>query len=131
MAAMATSFLPSQLRFQFSLRTLLIAVVLLGTAAGYLAAQESSVRLRKTLMRKVANSGGVVGGCTFNRYAMLGSDPRVGWLRRLLGDVFVDLLVVPKSADEKEFDEIERAFPEATVAGGPRGELRVVPAPDS
>ena len=75
-------------RFQFRLRTLMIAVTLLAVPCAYVGWQAKIVRERRELLDKLfALHHGI--------YRLDTKNERVPWLRRLLGDEPVDVLVIP------------------------------------
>jgi hypothetical protein len=95
------------LRFQFSLRTLMIGVTLLAVPLGYVGWQAKIVRERKAMLSHIWK---------VNRRA-LWSETRmsVPWVRRLLGDYPVRLIELPRHADLEEPQQIQALFPEATI----------------
>ncbi len=68
-------------RFQFTLRTLLAAVAVIGTASGYIAHEAVIVSERKAMLTEVVNLGGNWGW----EKDVKADDPAL--IRRILGDV--------------------------------------------
>jgi hypothetical protein len=107
-------------RFQFRLRTLMIAVTLICVVVGgYLGRRAQIARERKTLLDSIKADGGYV---TDIRDNSLPVPPAV--LRSVFGDDRVEVLVVPDTIDNETMAEIRRLFPDAEIAK--KGDL-VVP----
>jgi hypothetical protein len=96
-------------RFQFRLRTLLIAVTLICVVAGYVGRQASIVRERRAELSRP----------DFTR--LVGFDDAdtkgaVSWIRRALGDKSVRAILYPVGTDAAELDRLRVLFPEASVS---------------
>jgi hypothetical protein len=80
--------------FQFRLRTLLIAVVLIGSACGYVAHEARIVRERNALLSEIARLS-----CptidSFDDHAS------PSWIRRMLSDVNMPVFMIPKNTDRE------------------------------
>jgi hypothetical protein len=99
---------PRRRWFQFRLRTLLIGVVLLGAACGYVAREARIVAARRNwLTRHRADS--------YDEFLDLSTEPMLPPVRRLLGDERAGLMVVRNPADEVTAKEL---FPEAVIICG-------------
>ena len=97
-------------RFQFSLRTLLIAVTLLAIPCGYIGWQAKIVRERQSLRMKVTQMGGFHLKLCFS-----GPPHELSIIRRWLGDQAWGTIMIPESALPQDFDEVRAAFPEAEI----------------
>jgi hypothetical protein len=106
--AMETEPKRQRRRFQFSLRTLLIVVTLLASAAGYVGRQYEIVQNRRSFIDD-----------HLNRYGNLEVDPsdavEVPWIRRLLGDEGVEKLGLDADSDKNERRRAAALFPEAQI----------------
>jgi hypothetical protein len=89
--------------FQFSLRTLLIAVTLLAVVCGYFGRQIELVRERKAF------------GANPQFLVITTAHRTVSWIRRLLGDSGCDRVVADDKVSDSEFQRCRLAFPEADV----------------
>src|SRR4051812_1521776 len=89
-------------RFQFCLRTLMIGVALVAVCC-WVGQQANMVRERKRWMLSVSAA------------IDPSDDSPLPWHRRLLGDVWTDMVVVEDDSPDDEFREIQAAFPEAKV----------------
>jgi hypothetical protein len=108
--------------FQFSLRTLLIGVTLLAVACAYLAHQARIVNDRKAMMQTLAHEGGrVLSAAESAEHMASQPEPRLNWIRQLLGDEYVCGLYIPPTTPEPVAAKIKAAFPElgAIVSDGP------------
>ena len=106
---------PKRKRFwyQFSLRTLLIVVTLLGAAFGYVASQDQIIRKREALANEVWRESprGLVYGVQW-----IPSMDGIPWVRRWLGDKRYDLVILrDATASDDVMERYRQAFPEAKV----------------
>ena len=109
---MGTSGRVEAMRFQFSLRTLLIGVTLFCVLVGsYVGWQAKIVRERKAELNRVAKKYLI--GIEESDQAMT-----IPWLRRILGDVTVDFIAVPAETPRDEIDRLHALFPESRVTAG-------------
>jgi len=113
-------------RIRFSLRTLLIAVVLFSIPLGWFGWQVRIVRHRKVVLQRVVESGGCYARDLFE--ALLWDEPAVAVsllrtgnaddrpseVRQWLGDQAVYDIILPKSATEDLIADA-KSFPEASV----------------
>jgi hypothetical protein len=104
--------------FQFSLRTLIIVVTLLALPLGYVGWQAKIVRERRAMRDSILDAGGYVTDLPF-----IPGPPPPSWLRRILGDETVEILVVPDETDEKTIAEIRRLFPNTKIAKRNKGPI--------
>jgi hypothetical protein len=106
--------------FQFSLRTLMIAVTVLAVACGYVGWQVKIVRARKAFQERLELQGGwVYIGSDSGRFAWhpapIGS-LELPWIRQRLGDEAAIVVYVPTGDEYNEdYAEASRLFPEASV----------------
>ena len=114
---MASETVPTRRRFQFRLRTLLIGVTLLAVPLGYVGWQATIVRERRALLDSIKAAGGGDETAVFHNNA---SPPP--WLRRILGDETVELLLVPPATDKETMARIHRLFPDTHILVGTRSE---------
>lgn len=103
---------PKRRWFQFRLRTLLVGVVLIGGACGYVARDWRIVAARKAWLAGHRKDTVVL----FNSL----KNPALSWPRRVLGDqVTAEIIVTPQ--DEMAAHEL---FPEAEVHAVPMNGIR-------
>ena len=98
--------------FQFSLRSLMIGVTLFCVAVGgYIGWQAKIVRERKAMLAQLS-------AADWRRpeFRWHSPTPQIPWLRRILGDKPVAMLVVPPNADQQAIAEIRQMLPEADLA---------------
>ncbi|HEV2969140.1 MAG TPA: hypothetical protein VGY55_04060 [Pirellulales bacterium] len=119
-------------RFQFSLRTLLIGVTLLGVACGYIARQAEMVHDRRAVLADIESNGGGFFSTVrttagfWNRFpnwpdqaiASIGSkdqhdSPAGTMMRTILGDEVVVVIWLPTTVPRSEQDRIRKFIPEA------------------
>jgi hypothetical protein len=100
-------------RFQFRLRTLMIVVTLLAVPFAYVGWQAKIVRERKAMLAELSAADWRRPGFRWHS-----PTPQIPWLRRILGDKAVAMLVVPPNADQQAITEIRQMFPEADLAKG-------------
>src|SRR4051794_35746290 len=102
--------------FQFSLRTMFVAVTLLAIPCTYVAYEARIVAHRKATLEKIvlrgANWHGPIPG-VITPPSM--PQRHVPWIRKLLGDPDVEAIAVPEAFSQPELDEIAAEFPEANV----------------
>ena len=117
-------------RFQFSLRTLLVGVTLVGIVGGYLASQTEIVSERRQLLRHLVEFGG---GYYANQQ-FSGAHPRPhdvlsppgiaprrpppsvsSVVRKLLGDCDIDFIWLPNETAQADSLRIAELFPEADI----------------
>src|SRR5690242_2872948 len=98
--------------FQFSLRTLMMAVTLLAIACGYVASQARIVGIRNAARARIEALGGQykVGGAIFGDY-----EEEVPLVRRWLGDEPVNFVLLPESASSSDEQRIREVFPDVVV----------------
>jgi hypothetical protein len=131
---------PPRRRFQFRLRTLMIAVTLLAVACGYVGWLGTKVRNRKAWietntamysikgvyavrdgvvnvrMRIYPVSRGVIDdGLEFYRLNLGSDEDSPGWLRSLLGDEPIEMICIKENASTTEIQSVVALFPEAQV----------------
>ncbi len=115
---------------RFSLRTLLLATTLVALWLGW---NHRVVQRRLEARQLILQDGGVVfvqrqskvfplaadgqptiaSGLT---YDLIGQSPRITWVRRLLGDDTVDLVMIrPAAGNRISRSEVAAAFPEADI----------------
>jgi hypothetical protein len=99
--------------FQFSLRTLMIVVMLLALPCAYVGWQAKIVRERRALLDSIKAAGG--SDLTVVLYNSA-SPPPPPWLRRLLGDQTIEVLLVPATTNEETLARIPRLFPGTRIA---------------
>jgi hypothetical protein len=104
---------------QFSLRTLLIGVTLLAVPCAYVGWQAKIVRDRRALLDSIKAAGGGDETAMFYNSA---SPPPPPWLRRILGDETVELLLVPPATNEETMARIHRLFPDTRILVGTKSE---------
>jgi hypothetical protein len=121
---------PHRRWYQFGLRTLLVAMVLLAAAFGYVGHQARIVRQRKAMLEgpealsragrgepEWLNNGVVMNYIT-------ASIPRgreelnLSWVRQWLGDFPVYVIFLDESTKVKDVDRYREMFPEAEVKTG-------------
>jgi hypothetical protein len=112
--------------YQFSLRTLLIVVTLLAVPLSYVGWQAKIVRERRSVADEITQHGGFVhwaSTITDNSQPKLVISPRlnikppypnVSWLRRLLGDDYV-LVIISAGMSDEAYNRAEAVFPEAYI----------------
>src|SRR5690349_20051060 len=104
---------PARRRFQFRLRTLMIVVTLLAVPCAYVGWQAKIVRERRALFDEIkAADGGELNDGNVS--------PSPPWLRRILGDETVRLLVVPSTTDKETMVRLHRLFPGTLIWFGDR-----------
>jgi hypothetical protein len=94
--------------FQFSLRTLMIAVTVLAVPCAYVAGQAKIVRERRAELNRVVD-GRLLEICGN------GEKRVIPWIRRILGDQRVGSIKVQTGMDGRELDRLRLLFPEASV----------------
>ena len=97
-------------RFQFRLRTLMIAVTLFALIpCGYVGWQAKIVRERRAELNRMVDG---------RLYGIAGSEERraIPWIRRVLADQQVYSIMMPVGTDRAELDRLRSPFPEAKVA---------------
>lgn len=101
-------------RFQFSLRTLMVAVTLLAVALGCIAPQVRVVWARNAWID--AHVKGVWGGSSLPHMLATGDRSKTpSALRVWLGDYDQRLIEVPHKISQAELNEVTSLFPEATI----------------
>jgi hypothetical protein len=121
--------------FQFSLRTLLIGVTLLGVACGYVAWQAKIVRGREAILKHLIDGGGgyfrvSIGPSGHKTYSVCGDVPipengkwlvpsheyePPSWIRRWLGDECICAIWLPESFTAADVCNVADYFPEAGI----------------
>jgi hypothetical protein len=114
-------------RFQFRLRTLMIAVTLLALPMGYVGWQATIVRERKATAREIVSLGGAIHSASLvfkngpEVEFSMGDKffkppyPSVSLIRRWLGDDYVVGIALPPSTPHGTEERISAVFPEAMV----------------
>jgi hypothetical protein len=100
-------------RYQFQLRTLMIAVTLFCVIGAWLGNQ-----VRAVIERKAILSNEPVDAVTIDDSARARLFPRRGdiaWIRRLLGDRDCFAIFADQSATDRDLERYQSAFPEAEV----------------
>jgi hypothetical protein len=97
--------------FQFSLRSLLIAVTLSAVVCSYVGWQDKIVRARKAVLESRVKHAYAI--CPMSASFYRGSA-----LRRWLGDLAIEQFCFDDNATDDEIDEVRRAFPEAALWRG-------------
>jgi hypothetical protein len=103
----------SRFRFQFRLRTLLIAVAVLSIPCAYVAKQAKIVRDREAAWAKVRTFGK-------EGYASYKDSP-LPKIRQWLGDSAIALIELPDDVSKSDLELIKTEFPEARVLFWPPG----------
>jgi hypothetical protein len=101
---------PKCRRFQFSLRTLIIAVTLLSIPGGYVARQAKIVNDRRAMRAKIDKTLAAGTHLADKRY---NPDCTIPWIRALLGDEPIDEIDLPITVSREDRDRIRAVFPEA------------------
>jgi hypothetical protein len=103
--------------FQFSLRTLLIAVTLLAVPLGYAGWQAKISRGRAAAVTEVMGSGGMVIGAEGLSPSKLASDRdySIPFLRRWMGDHAVLQIFYKRGTTDDDVRRLRRLFPEARI----------------
>jgi hypothetical protein len=104
--------------FQPRLRTLMIVVTLLAVPCAYVGWQAKIVRERRAMRDSILDAGGYITDLWF-----IPRLPPPSWLRRILGDETVEILVVPDETDEQTIAEIRRLFPDTKIAKRNKGPI--------
>jgi hypothetical protein len=118
-------------RFQFRLRTLLIVVMLLAVASGYVGRQVEIVKERERMAAATGVDSVVAADSRDNITALSSgagtthrsddSREKIPWFRKWLGDRYYLGLSIDKSASDDEITRYKEAFPEATIIRRPPG----------
>jgi hypothetical protein len=95
-------------RFQFRLRTLLIALLAL-VICGYIGWQEKIVVQRQAMVRHITLDD--KGFCLFG---VVPPEKELNWIRRFLGDQRSDQVLLPPETSKEERDRIRTVLPEAS-----------------
>jgi hypothetical protein len=103
----------SRFRFQFRLRTLLIAVAVLSIPCAYVAKQAKTVRDRQAAWAKISTFGK-------EGYASYIDSP-LPRIRQWLGDTPIAVIELPSDVSKADLDLIEAEFPEAKLLIVPPG----------
>ncbi len=115
---------PPKRRFQFRLRTLMIVVMLLAVPLGYVGWQAKTVRQRQYLLQRLKSKDTAYPTTADADWRFWTSPlfikaeepaPSVPLVRKLLGDQAVVAIVYFSQVDDLDFQQVERAFPEAKV----------------
>ncbi len=106
---------PRRRRFQFRLRTMLIVVTLLAVPCAYVGWQAKIVRERKIMARRImaVDKGFVYVNPTQPSHIVAASS--IPWIRRLLGDEPVSMILLPIVTGPTTRGEAQAVFPEAAV----------------
>ncbi len=100
--------------FQFSLRSLMIAVTLLALLSGYVARQYAFVQERQRLLDEERTS-----------YGTSDDASDIPWIRQLLGDQAIRVIGLDPETDKAKQQRVASLFPEAEICA-----VRVVHAPN-
>jgi hypothetical protein len=98
-------------RFQFRLRTLMIAVTVLALPLGYIGWQAKIVGYRKVVLDNLVKHAYAI-------EPVLNPTYRVTGLRHWLGDVAIEQFGFDDDATDDEICEVRRAFPKAAIWRG-------------
>jgi hypothetical protein len=120
--------------FQFSLRTLLVGVVLLAVVCGYVGRQVAIVKEREA-MAAAPGVDSVVAANPRDMFTPLSSgsgivhvtsDSREGlpWFRSWLGDRYYLGVSLDRSTSDDEITRYKQVFPEATIMRRPPGGMK-------
>jgi hypothetical protein len=119
-----------RLRFQFGVRTMLVIVALVGVSLAMIA---RPVYERKGMMRWIEENGGIVdrwhkpepielnsGSLTivitsYQRVLGPEKEPEIPAWRERLGDVPVNIIMLPADSNNSDFERARSLFPEAEV----------------
>jgi hypothetical protein len=102
-----------KLRFQFRLRTLMIAVTLLAVACWYVRQQAEIVRERRAMIKRITTTDkGLVSRAYSSPPEAV---PSVPWFRFLLGDEPMPYIYLPIAISPATLREARVAFPEAKI----------------
>ncbi len=104
------------MKLQFRLRTLMIVVTLLAVPLGYVGWQAKIVRERATMREYIESVDD--GECQLVADVpefLRKRNPTVSWIRRLLGDEAIYLVVLPDKTDLDERRRIKAILPEAKL----------------
>jgi hypothetical protein len=99
--------------FQFSLRSLMIFILICAVACDWFGWQAKIVRDRKSELNRVVNV----------RLIGIDSDDQakaIPWVRRFLGDVSVNSISMPPETTIDELDRLRALFPESKVTSDNR-----------
>jgi hypothetical protein len=110
-------------RFQFRLRTLMILVALMAVPCAYVGWQAKIVRERRALLDQIEAAGGGDETAVFYNSA---SPPPPPWLRRILGDETIELLLVPSTTDEETMARIHLLFPDTQILVGKKSAKGII-----
>jgi hypothetical protein len=141
--------LPPRRRFQFRLRTMMIAVTLLAVPCAYIGWQATKMRDRKAWIESNSATYSIkqeyvlAEGTRVMTQERIGPNSRLshgleyyvlnqgrgedspGWVRRLLGDEPIDVICIKEDASTAEMRSVVVLFPEAKVFAT----RRTAPAP--
>ncbi len=109
---------PSRRWYQFSLRTLLIAVMLLAAPLGYVGWQAKIVRERKAWKERLPPEGYLGSVPALDFVTVVNGDPNQSpsLIRRWLGDERIDAMQVPPDTfDASQWEELKSLFPETRI----------------
>ena len=111
--------IPPRRRLQFGIGTMLVAVLLLAIALGWVKSERQFVLNRKALAKEFSDRIGPVGyiGPYFNQ-----EPPTIPFWRYWMGDEPYHAVDVPYGAPKSDYQRARRLFPEA--------ELYTSPSPD-
>ncbi len=96
-------------RFQFGLRTLLVATAVAGVGCWYVADEGQVVAERKNALR---DCGGMFGGSCTDKSGVTYT-ASVPWIRRLLGDSGVAIIILGSQVSDDAVARLKELFPEA------------------
>ena len=103
-------------RFQFRLRTLMIAVTLFCVVGAWFGNQAWIVIQRKAILRDDKISGMMVS----DDRGLVPDRPNIPWIRRILGDRDCFVIWANESASDEDMERYKAAFPEAGMIRAPR-----------
>ena len=98
--------------FQFSLRSLLVAVTLLAAACAYVAGQAKIVNDRRAMRAKIDKTLAAGTSVADKRY---NPDCSIPWIRALMGDEAITRIDLPITVSREDRDHIRAMFPEASL----------------
>jgi hypothetical protein len=119
-----------------SARTLMIVVTLLAVPCAYIGWQATIVRERRAMSEAIKGIGVGPGGLYVDRALPDEADRAIPWIRKLLGDQAMRVILLAVTADNEYRHQVRELFPEAEITGymivGSQGHLGIttVPFPD-